>query len=158
MVERIAKRTGAAKRPRSRRGGATRAPAGTARRTTGAARTSGYYLVDDGLAELERLTGYRPTPGETVHRWVLRHPNVVFVRRHRCSARSRRSAAVLWLAGPDGARGLARWCCCFALLPANDIAVSVVNQLVTASSRRAPLPKLDLHEQAACPPSSAPRS
>src|SRR5690349_24599325 len=38
----------------------------------------GYYLVDDGVAELERAVGYRPGIGEWMHRWVVRHPNVVF--------------------------------------------------------------------------------
>src|SRR5919107_1455447 len=39
----------------------------------------GYYLVDEGLPELERITGYRPHAGLRLYRWALRHPNVVFV-------------------------------------------------------------------------------
>ncbi|HEX8432373.1 MAG TPA: hypothetical protein VF625_13875, partial [Longimicrobium sp.] len=38
----------------------------------------GYYLVDEGRAALESAAGYRPRPGEALHRWVLRHPNLVF--------------------------------------------------------------------------------
>ncbi len=39
----------------------------------------GYYLVDEGLAELEQAVSFRPSFGDTIQRWVRRHPNVVFV-------------------------------------------------------------------------------
>jgi cyclic beta-1,2-glucan synthetase len=39
----------------------------------------GFYLVSEGRAELEDQLGYRPSPGEALHRWVLQHPNAVFV-------------------------------------------------------------------------------
>ena len=46
---------------------------------------------------------------------------------------------------------MARWCCCSACILANDIAVNVVNQLVTAFLPPRPLPKLDLHEHGVPP-------
>ena len=61
----------------------------------------GYYLVDHGLAELERLAGYRPTVKERLHRWVLRHPNVVFVGGIMAGTAAA-LAALLWLAGAEG--------------------------------------------------------
>src|SRR6185436_19720340 len=39
----------------------------------------GYYLVDRGRAELEQRAAFRGTVGDTVSRWVLRHPHVIFV-------------------------------------------------------------------------------
>ena len=107
MVERIAKRTGAT---RSRRGADARSICAPRRPATapedGAGAHVGYYLVDEGLAELERLTGYRPPLGERLHRWVLRHPNVVFVggvvlaapspRSRPCSGSPGRTARAAW--------------------------------------------------------------
>ncbi|HSJ74703.1 MAG TPA: hypothetical protein VK899_00700, partial [Gemmatimonadales bacterium] len=104
----------------------------------------GYYLVDDGLAELERLVRYAPAPGERVDRWVRGHPNVVFVGGI-VLATILALAAVLWLGGP-AARSVWPWVLVVGLLPAADIAVNLVNQLVTAFLRPRPLPKLDLHE------------
>ena len=104
----------------------------------------GYYLIDDGLAELERLTGYRPTPGLAVYRWILRHPNFVFVGAV-LAGTAVALAAVLRLASPD-ARDAWPLVLLLALLPAMDIAVNAVNQLVTAFLPPRILPKLDLRE------------
>ncbi len=109
----------------------------------------GYYLIDAGLPELERMTGYRPAPGEAVHRWVRRHPNAVFVGGV-LTATVAALAAVLWLGGP-AAR--AEWLVVLllGLIPANDMAVNVVNQLVTAFLPPRTLPRLDLHEHGVPP-------
>jgi cyclic beta-1,2-glucan synthetase len=109
----------------------------------------GYYLVDQGLAELEQATGYRPSPGEAVDRWVRRHPNLVFVGGV-LLATVGALAAVLWLGGPP-AREAWLGVVLLGLLLANDIAVNVVNQLVTAFLPPRPLPKLDLEEHGVPP-------
>ncbi|HUF36439.1 MAG TPA: glycosyltransferase family 2 protein, partial [Gemmatimonadales bacterium] len=102
----------------------------------------GYYLIDDGLPEVERATGYRPALGEAAERWVRRHPNAVFVGGVLCATVAA-LVAILWLGGP-AAR--AQWLAVLLLgfFPAADIAVNVVNQLVTAFLPPRPLPKLDL--------------
>ncbi len=104
----------------------------------------GYYLVDDGLAELERLTGYRPHVREGIYRWIHRHPDIVFV--GGILAATAGALAALFLLGGAGAR--AEWLAVLllAFIPANDIAVNVVNQLVTALLPPRLLPKLDLRE------------
>jgi len=38
----------------------------------------GYFLLDDGLADLERAVDYHPPLGEHTRRWVMRHPGLVF--------------------------------------------------------------------------------
>jgi cyclic beta-1,2-glucan synthetase len=149
VVERVAKRTGRDEAAVARdaielaRAGA-RANGGDPRRAH-----VGYYLVDDGLAELERVTAYRPTARESVHRWVLDHPNVVFVGGILAGTMAA-IAAVLWLAGPD-ARTAWPAIVLVALIPAMDIAVSAVSQLVTAFLPPRTLAKLDLGDESGIP-------
>ena len=110
---------------------------------------TGYYLVDEGLAELEAATGYRPKPREAVHRWVLRHPDFAFISTV-LAALLATLAAVLWLAGPPAA---VAWgaVLLFAFLPAAHIAIAAVDQLVTALLPPRTLPALDL-QRAGVPP------
>jgi cyclic beta-1,2-glucan synthetase len=109
----------------------------------------GFFLIGPGLLELERITGYRLTFPESVDRWVRRHPNVVFVGGV-LTATLAALAAVLWLGGQSARQ---EWpvVLLLGLIPANDIAVNLVNQLVTAFLPPRPLPKLDLHEHGVPP-------
>jgi cellobiose phosphorylase len=104
----------------------------------------GYYLIDEGRAALERATAYQATVSESLYRQVLRHPNVVFAGGIVCGTLAA-LGAVLWLAGAE-ARTAWIAVLLFGLIPANDIAVSIVNQLVTAFLPPRLLPKLDLRE------------
>jgi cyclic beta-1,2-glucan synthetase len=111
----------------------------------------GYHLVDAGLAGLESAMGYRPPPAEALHRAVLRHPDLVFGG-GAIVGTAVALGALLWLAGP------AAWTAwravlvlLFALLPAFDIALSVVNQLLTAYLPPRVLPKLELRENGGIP-------
>jgi cyclic beta-1,2-glucan glucanotransferase len=109
----------------------------------------GYFLIDDGLAELEQATGYRAPLGGAVDRWVRGHPNLVFVGGVVLTTLAA-LAAVLLLGGPS-ARAAWIGVLLLGLILANDIAVNVVNQLVTAFLPPRPLPKLDLHEHGVPP-------
>ncbi len=102
----------------------------------------GYYLVDDGLRELEAVTGYRPRVREAVHRWVLRHPDAAFSM-SLLTAFMAALAAVLWLAGP-GARGAWIPVLILALIPASHVAIVVVDQLVTVLLPPRTISRLDL--------------
>ena len=109
----------------------------------------GYYLIDDGLAQLEAATGYRPPLGEAIDRWVRCHPNIVFVGGVLLATLGA-LAAVLLLGGSEAR---AAWVAVIllGLLLANDIAVNLMNQLVTAFLPPRPLPKLDLYEHGVPP-------
>jgi cyclic beta-1,2-glucan synthetase len=137
VVERIAKRTGRDEAAVAREAIGLSTAAGEMR-----ARHVGYFLVDEGLPHLESATGYRPPAWPRILRWATRHPNVVFVGGVLLGTFVA-LAALLWLAGPAA---LPAWplVLLVALLPANDIAVSTVNQLVTAFLPPRVLPKLDL--------------
>ncbi len=104
----------------------------------------GYYLVDAGLEELERRAGYRPRARERVHRTMLRHPNAIFVGGILAGTLAA-LAALLSLAAPATRPG---WilAALFALLPANEVAVRLVNQLITTFLPPRILPKLELRE------------
>ncbi len=104
----------------------------------------GYYLVDRGVADLEAELGYTPTVSEAVHRWVLRHPTAVYVGAL-LAATVGAVLAALMLAGAD-ARAVWPLVVLLTLLPAADIAVSLVNQLVTSFLPPRVLPRLDLSD------------
>ncbi len=102
----------------------------------------GYYLIDDGLRELEARAGYRPTPGEWIERSVHRNPNAVFVGGIALLL-TLTTLGVLLLVTPETRESL--WLLlALAFLPALDIAVTLLNQLVTAFLPPDTLPRLDL--------------
>jgi cyclic beta-1,2-glucan synthetase len=145
VVERIAKRTGHREASVAQwavdlcHGSVGDTQAGTDARNTHV----GYFLVDDGVLELERTAGYSPTVGERVERAVRTHPNMVFVGGLvACTILA--TLAVVALVEPDARASL--WLILlFAFLPALDISVTVLNQLVTTWLPPHVLPRLDLH-------------
>nr|MBA3759591.1 hypothetical protein [Gemmatimonadales bacterium] len=152
-VERIARRTGRPEESVARRA-IELARAGAQERGTAGQQDSrtdhvGYYLIDDGLAELERDTGYRASFSEAIYRWVRRHPNIVFVGGVALTTLGALGAVLLL----GGTEVRAAWAAVIllGLILANDIAVNVVNQLVTAFLPPRTLPKLDLHEHGVPP-------
>jgi cyclic beta-1,2-glucan synthetase len=104
----------------------------------------GYYLIDAGLPALEHAMGYRPRPREALHRFVLRHPNFVFGGGV-IATTVLALLALFRLAGPE-ATNAALAVIVFGLIPASEIALSVVNRLVVAFLPPAVLPKLELRE------------
>ena len=145
VVERIAKRTG------HREASVAQWAIDLCRRPTVNTQTSedtrnahvGYFLVDEGLRELERTAGYTPTLSERVERAVRMHPNVVFVGGLVvCTILA--TLAVVLIVEPEARASL--WLILlFAFLPALDISVTVLNQLVTTWLPPNVLPRLDLH-------------
>ncbi|MEO7997713.1 MAG: cyclic beta 1-2 glucan synthetase, partial [Gemmatimonadaceae bacterium] len=101
----------------------------------------GYYLVDDGLPTLERKANYDASWFEQIYRYMRRHPTRVFVG----SVAVATFGALLALLAMAGRDLGASWPLVFALaiIPANDIAVSLVNQLVTAFLPTQMLPRMD---------------
>ena len=106
----------------------------------------GYFLLDDGLTDLERAVDYQPKLGEGTRRWVLRHPGLVFA-----GSIIVATLALLWaawrIAGPMPFPA-AIVALLLALIPVSDVAINVVNQLVTTYLPPRTLPKLDFSEEA----------
>ncbi len=100
----------------------------------------GYWLLDDGRGRLEAEFGYRPSLPERIHRWVLRHPDIV-LGSGLLGGTALALALIPWLAG-SGGWGILIFL--LALIPANDIAVRAMSQLVTTFLPPRSLPSLDL--------------
>jgi len=108
---------------------------------TGLGAHVGYHLIDEGREALERSLEYRSPIAERLRRLAYAVPSAVYL-----GAISILTAIALTvlLRPLDGAAG---WGALFALLlaigPASDIAVAVVNQLVTLLFPPSRLPRLD---------------
>jgi cellobiose phosphorylase len=143
-IERLAKRTerDEAKVAEVAIGLAERAPAdGPDKRQ----RHVGFWLVDDGLTELEAAVSYPPRWRERLRRLVTRHPNAVYFPAL-ALVTVLALAAAFAVAGPIGAGGTLL-VFAFGLIPASEIGVSVVNQLVTFFTSPRLVPKLEFRER-----------
>lgn len=149
VVERIAKRTGLAEAVVAERALALASAAEDGGGADPRRRHVGYYLIDNGCPELERATGFRTTMKESARRWILRYPDVVLVGGI-ASGTAAALAAVLWLAGSE-ARMAWLTVLAFALIPASEIAVSVMNQLIAALMPPGKVPKLELRQPGGVP-------
>ncbi len=104
----------------------------------------GYWLVDRGVLDLEDAVGYRAPGVLRAQRWWLRHPNFAYV--GGIVAGTLAAIAPVYLFIGPAAREAWLLVLLVALLPAFDIAVSVMGQLVTALVPPRILPKLDFSE------------
>ena len=139
IVERITAPAGEYREPAA---SATTDP--TAHKTDERRAHVGYYLVDEGMQELESQVGYLPTLPERLERAVRHHPNVVFIGGVMLVTLLATLAVVVMI--ESDARRVLWLVFLFAFLPALDIAVGVLNQLVNTWLPPTVLPRLDLHE------------
>ena len=141
VVEHIAKRT---KRPEDAVAESALALAQDLGRDDSRRAHIGYYLVDKGRALLEERVGYTPPPREWIHRWTLRHPNTVYFGGITLFTLAI-LGVILEIVGAESA-GAQLTVTLLALLPANEMGISIVNQLVTLLMPPRTLPKLELRE------------
>jgi cellobiose phosphorylase len=104
----------------------------------------GYWLVDDGLPELEAAVKYQPRWRERISRALTAHPEAVYFPSI-AVVTLLALAAAFGLAGPIGVGG-ALLVLALGLVPASEIAVSAVNQLVTSVKHPRTVPKLEFRE------------
>jgi cellobiose phosphorylase len=103
----------------------------------------GYYLVDDGLADLELRTRVSISPLQRIYKWGRRHPltcylgSIVFV-----TLMGSCGATALLIAGGASAL-LFAIALLLATLAASQLAVALVNQLVPLLVRPQPLMRMD---------------
>ncbi|HEX2717215.1 MAG TPA: glucoamylase family protein, partial [Gemmatimonadaceae bacterium] len=150
IVERIAKRTKQGEPAVAGEALRLAREADAARTADHRRRHIGFWLISSGLADLERTTGYRPTFRERTHRWTLRHPNLIFF--GGIVAALAGVLALLYAATGRQSTIAAPVLLALALIPASEIAVNLVNQLVAIWLPPRVLPKLELHEKGGIPP------
>ena len=108
----------------------------------------GYYLVNRGEAALRKPFGYRPDGQERFFDWVLAHPRSVY---WGSIALLLGGLLLILLRGATGDSPPVRWSwlvliVLIALLPGSELAVGLVNHLLTLFLPPRVLPKLELKE------------
>jgi cyclic beta-1,2-glucan synthetase len=104
----------------------------------------GYYIADEGRDELERITGYTPPLSERLYRFTQRRPNLVYFGSVALVTVAALAAVLAIVSPPSAASMLAVFL--LSLIPASEIGVAVVNQLVTVFLPPHTLPKLEFRE------------
>jgi hypothetical protein len=110
----------------------------------------GYYLIDAGVRELEKICGYRPGLGEQVRRAILIHPSVFyFVTLSLLTA----ILAVVpiyyafspgyYAFSPGSALVVYALVVAGSLIPASEMALSILNWLITTIFKPRALPRMD---------------
>ena len=121
-----------------------------ARPTTGEREAHvGYYLIDEGRAEVERALGYTAGARERLYRLSHGHPNATYFGGMVLVAGA--LLAALLMAIHAAAPAVEAVLLVLALVPASEIAVGTVNQLLTLLLPPSRLPKLELRESGITP-------
>lgn len=144
VIERISKRTRSDELAVAR--AAVQLAANAAEDTTDAHRPTahvGYYLIDSGLAQLESEFAYRSPPGERLRRLCLRHATTAYL-----GALAALTTLVLALLVIAMYRAGAGWpllllTVLLGLIPASDLALSVLNWDVTHLFSPRLLPRME---------------
>ena len=143
VIERIARRTGAGELEVARRSVELAEDAHTLHPQHPGQAHVGYYLIGEGRADLERAFSYRPALVERAQRIALRHPALFYFGIFTLLT----SLIVTLLALKAGSSGatplMVAVTALLALLPATDLALSVLNWDVTHGFQPRVLPKMD---------------
>jgi len=104
----------------------------------------GYYLISRGRFRLEEDLGYPPRAREGLARFVFEHPAIGYL-----GAIGLTTALGVWAllayGSRHGASPAALWCIALiALIPISELAIALLNALLTSAIRPRPLPKLAL--------------
>jgi cyclic beta-1,2-glucan synthetase len=103
----------------------------------------GYYLVDDGLLELEKEFGYRLRLDEKLTRAILRHPTLVYLGTLASLTILIAIAFVYYVYKSGAPPALLIACALLVIVPASDLALSVLNWDVTRLFSPHVLPRMD---------------
>ncbi|HEX8991166.1 MAG TPA: hypothetical protein VF784_05760, partial [Anaerolineales bacterium] len=106
----------------------------------------GYYLLDVGRAQLEAQLGYRISWRERWHRWVLKHPTVVYLSSVWLLTLLILIAAVSYARDAGATLLQLLGACVLLLIPGLTASVSLVNWLVSLLIPPRVLPKMDFRD------------
>jgi len=105
----------------------------------------GYYLIDKGRLELEKATSYKPPFGERIHRWTQRHPTLLYFGAITTVTIVLLLALFRVIPGVSPGWGVVVFL--LALIPVNEVAIGVVNQVMTMLMPPHLLPKMEYREE-----------
>lgn len=106
----------------------------------------GYYLLEEGRAQLETALGYRPATKERLQRWAYTHPTLVYLGAIFFLTLLLAALLFAYAANTTEELVLRLLAVIFSLFPATTVSVSLVNWLVTNLVPPRILPKLDFSE------------
>jgi cyclic beta-1,2-glucan synthetase len=106
----------------------------------------GYYLVDDGLVQLEAAFRYRPRLAESFRRWCLRHPTVAYLGTLTLLTALIIAALVFSMYLVGAGWSLLAAASILALIPASDLALTILNWDVTHLLEPRLLPRMKTSE------------
>jgi cyclic beta-1,2-glucan synthetase len=141
IVEHIAKRV---KRPEEEVAGEVVALAQLADPSDTRHAHVGYFLVDKGRRVLEQRVAYTPPPAEWIYRWTQRHPNTLYF--GGITLFTLLALAVFAEMAEHALLPVRIVLLILSLVPASEIGISVINQLITLLMPPRVLPKLELRE------------
>jgi cyclic beta-1,2-glucan synthetase len=105
----------------------------------------GFWLVDLGRRRLEKEAGFRPGLRATIHRTVLRHPNSVYFGGVVLATAAGLAGLFALLAPESEMQQLLLLA--LALLPVNELAINLINQIFTSTLPPRSLPRLEFREE-----------
>jgi cyclic beta-1,2-glucan synthetase len=104
----------------------------------------GYFLVEKGRAVLEERVGYTPPPGEWLYRWIQRHPNTLYF--GGIILFTIAGLAMILEAVESAPAAIQVMIALFSLIPASEIGISIINQLITMLMPPRLMSKLELRD------------
>jgi cyclic beta-1,2-glucan synthetase len=129
VIERISKRTRATELDVAR--AAVSMAAQHAGSDDGARAHVGFYLIDDGCAEVEKKFSYRPRLRERLYRTILAHPTLFYLGTFALLATLVLTLLLLTAYRAGAGAGVLAILAALSLVPASDLALSVLNWDVT---------------------------
>ncbi|CAN5666111.1 hypothetical protein BH23GEM1_BH23GEM1_00170 [soil metagenome] len=104
----------------------------------------GFYLVDEGRLGLEDRAGYLPSWRERLHRSVLRHPNATYFGGILLATLG--FLALLWAVADPISNVQQALLILLSAVAVNEVAINLVNQLITYLLPPRTIPRLDFRE------------
>ena len=143
-VEQLARRAKVPEQDVARRAVALASSAQTSAPDRDRAHHVGYYLISRGRFQLEREVGYGPTFRDRFARFFYGHPVIGYLE-HDLAVTTLGVASFVAYAHRHGGHGIELWLTALAvLLPVSELAISLINLVVTSQVVPRQLPKLDL--------------
>ena len=104
----------------------------------------GYFLIDEGLPQLEAEVGYHPPLRECAARWIFQHAAFVYLGSILLLTLLLVAGAVLYAASVGAGPGMLLGVALLTIIPLSVLAVGVVNWTCSVEIEPNPPPKLEL--------------